>query len=39
MTENQNPEQQARDNIDGLPRQAGWVIQSIKTINPKDGLG
>lgn len=28
MTENQNPEQKARDRIDGLLRQAGWAVQS-----------
>jgi type I restriction enzyme R subunit len=33
MTENQNPEQKARDNIDALLRQAGWVVQSAKKIN------
>ena len=39
MTENQNPEQKARDNIDALLRQAGWVIQSTKKIDLNAGLG
>ena len=39
MTENQNPEQKARDNIDALLRQAGWVIQSAKKIDLNAGLG
>ena len=39
MTENQNPEQKARDNIDALLRQAGWVVQSAKKIDLNVGLG
>ncbi len=39
MTENQNPEQKARDNIDALLRQAGWVVQSAKKIDLNAGLG
>lgn len=30
MTDNQNPEQIARDNIDELLRQAGWAVQHSK---------
>ena len=35
MTENinQNPEQLARDRIDEMLREAGWVIQSKNEIN------
>lgn len=32
MTLNQNPEQKARDIIDALLLQAGWVIQNYKKI-------
>jgi type I restriction enzyme R subunit len=39
MTENQNPEQKARDNIDALLKQAGWVVQSRKKIDFGVGLG
>ena len=39
MTENQNPEQKARDQIDILLRQAGWVVQSAKKIDLNVGLG
>ena len=39
MTENQNPEQKARDNIDALLQQAGWVVQSAKKIDLSAGLG
>jgi type I restriction enzyme R subunit len=39
MTENQNPEQKARDNIDVLLKQAGWVVQSAKKIDFGAGLG
>ena len=39
MTENQNPEQKARDNIDALLKQAGWVVQSAKKIDLNIGLG
>lgn len=36
---NQNPEQIARDNIDALLRQSGWVVQSKNQINLNEGLG
>lgn len=39
MTENQNPEQKARDDIDALLRQAGWVVQSANKIDLNVGLG
>ncbi len=39
MTENQNPEQKARDTIDALLRQAGWVVQSRTQLNLNIGLG
>jgi len=39
MTENQNPEQQARDHIDALLKQAGWVVQSAKKIDFNAGIG
>ncbi|MDP2804909.1 MAG: DEAD/DEAH box helicase family protein, partial [Gallionellaceae bacterium] len=39
MTENQNPEQKARDNIDALLQQAGWVVQSAKKIDLSVGQG
>ncbi len=39
MSENQNPEQKARDNIDALLKQAGWVAQHKKKINLNDGPG
>ncbi|MCP4425502.1 MAG: DEAD/DEAH box helicase family protein, partial [Chloroflexi bacterium] len=39
MTHNQTPEQIARDNIDHMLRQAGWVVQDKKEINLSDGLG
>lgn len=39
MTENQNPEQKARDAIDALLKQAGWVVQSVKTLDLNAGLG
>ena len=35
---NQNPEQRARDRIDALLRQAGWVIQYNKKIDFAAGL-
>ena len=37
MTENQNPEQQARDRIDAQLRAAGWVVQ--KKIDFSAGIG
>jgi type I restriction enzyme R subunit len=39
MTENQNPEQKARDAIDALLKQAGWVVQSNRKIDLNAGLG
>ncbi len=39
MTENQNPEQKARDTIDALLRQVGWVVQHAKKIDLNVGLG
>ncbi len=39
MTENQNPEQKARDTIDALLEQAGWVVQSKNKFDPSAGLG
>lgn len=39
MTENQNPEQKSRDNIDALLKQAGWVVQSAKKIDLNAGIG
>ncbi len=33
MSHNQNPEQLARDRIDLLLSQSGWVVQSVKNIN------
>ena len=39
MTENQNPEQKARDTIDALLMQAGWVVQSSKKIDLNAGMG
>jgi type I restriction enzyme, R subunit len=39
MTENQNPEQKARDTIDALLKQSGWVVQSAKKIDLNVGLG
>jgi type I restriction enzyme R subunit len=39
MTENQNPEQKARDTIDVLLQQAGWVVQAAKKIDLNVGLG
>jgi len=39
MTDNQNPEQKARDTIDLLLKQAGWVVQSAKKIDLNIGQG
>ena len=39
MTLNQNPEQIARDNIDKLLLQSGWVIQNKNQINLHNGTG
>ena len=39
MTENQTPEQEARDNIDAQLKLAGWVVQSAKKIDFNAGLG
>ena len=37
MTDNQNPEQQARDRIDAQLRAAGWAVQ--KKIDFSAGVG
>lgn len=39
MTENQNPEQKARDRIDALLELAGWVVQHNKKIDFSAGVG
>ena len=39
MTENQNPEQKARDNIDAQLEQAGWVVQSKNKLDLSASLG
>jgi len=39
VTENQNPEQKARDAIDALLRQSGWQVQHKKKIDLNVGLG
>ncbi len=39
MTENQNPEQKARDNIDRMLKAAGWVVQNLNKINLHEGAG
>ncbi|MDP2029895.1 MAG: type I restriction-modification enzyme R subunit C-terminal domain-containing protein [Thiobacillus sp.] len=39
MTDNQNPEQKARDTIDALLTQAGWIVQSAKKIDLNVGRG
>jgi type I restriction enzyme R subunit len=39
MTINQNPEQIARDNIDKLLSQAGWIIQNKNKIDFNEGIG
>jgi type I restriction enzyme R subunit len=39
MTANQNPEQKARDTIDALLTQAGWIVQSAKKIDLNAGAG
>ncbi|MCH8034809.1 MAG: DEAD/DEAH box helicase family protein [Bacteroidetes bacterium] len=33
------PEQKARENIDKQLKQAGWIIQDYKSLNPSAGLG
>lgn len=38
-TPNQNPEQKARDHIDSMLEQAGWVVQSKSKVNLSAGLG
>ncbi|ATQ82774.1 hypothetical protein MOTT16_02400 [Moraxella osloensis] len=37
-TANQHPEQRARDNIDRLLEQSGWIVQDMKAFNPTAGL-
>lgn len=39
MTENQNPEQIARDKIDIMLENAGWAVQSPKRINHSSSIG
>ena len=39
MTENQNPEQKARDTIDALLRQAGWAVQNVSNLDLNVGQG
>jgi type I restriction enzyme R subunit len=39
MTENQTPEQKARDHIDALLKQSGWTVQPNKKIDLNAGLG
>jgi len=40
MTDNnQQPEQQARDRIDGQLRAAGWVVQTLSELNPSAARG
>ena len=39
MTLNQNPEQKARDNIDKLLLQSGWIVQNKNKINFDEGIG
>jgi type I restriction enzyme, R subunit len=36
---NQNPEQIARDKIDGLLTESGWIVQSKKKLNLAAGPG
>ena len=36
---NQNPEQRARDNIDNMLAQAGWLVQSKNAVNLAAGPG
>lgn len=38
-TENQNPEQKARDTIDEQLRASGWVVQHKKNFDPNAGTG
>ena len=38
-TRNQTPEQKARDNIDAMLEQAGWIVQSNKKIDFNAGPG
>ncbi|MDP1557452.1 MAG: type I restriction-modification enzyme R subunit C-terminal domain-containing protein [Nitrosomonas sp.] len=39
MTENQSPEQKARDAIDALLQQSGWAVQSARKIDLNIGSG
>lgn len=38
-TSNQHPEQQSRDLIDKKLKEAGWLVQTVKTYNPNAALG
>ena len=33
------PEQQARERIDAMLQDAGWVLQDMSGLNPYEGLG
>ena len=37
--ENRTPKQKARDNIDAMLEQAGWKVQSKKTMDFSAGFG
>lgn len=39
MSDNQNPEQKARDNIDELLRLSGWIVQHSKKMDFSAGVG
>lgn len=39
VNRNQNPEQKARDRIDAMLEEAGWVVQSVKKVDFSAGLG
>jgi len=39
MNDNQYPEQRARDAIDALLKESGWVVQSPKKIDFRAGIG
>src|SRR5690554_4764063 len=36
---NQHPEQQARDRIDQMLRDAGWAVQNFRQMNPSAATG
>ena len=39
VTQNQTPEQKARDNIDAMLKQTGWKVQPKKNIDFNAGPG